>query len=257
MTYLGRGRSHLTFHDYTVTKEVPDLWEPLYMRSFPKVFTSVISTHRAPPYSFTMPFGRAAEPRDLAPAFMDAVQRLRELWEVPWGGQDEDWRLRLRAHLFRVVSVNHLDVSLVAVDRIITWLPDVTIPVCIHGDPTLANCVFDSRKRGWYWIDPLTRSYVPGDPHVDLGKLYQSCLGYEYVLCDRIWPDQHDFMETLTHVLGLKVDVGLLWCAIHIIRLIPYQEQRHQSIFEGMFHTVWEKIAKMNDIREDGHASRL
>lgn len=178
---------------------------------------------------------------DLYVALPNAAPRLKNLWQRHWEDQSYDWRLRLRAHIFRVITTHRLNVSMVTLDNVIRMLPEVEHPVMIHGDATLANCVYDPHKQGWFWIDPLTRPYIPGDPHVDLGKLFQSCFSYESIITDQLDLPRYqtELMLELTQLLKLDLKPALLWCIIHLVRLIPYQEERHRSIFEQQIKDVW------------------
>jgi hypothetical protein len=155
------------------------------------------------------------------------------------------WRDLLIAHLRVVYPSGSL------IERVRYALPIVGAEdgVMIHGDATVANIVrvrsfhdvFDSRLR---WIDPMTRPYVPGSPHVDLGKAYQSCWGYERVTRLATGP----FFDTITAArvrtaFGLTTEAdhlaGDLWCAIHLARLLRYHnwkiEQKFREVLEDHY----------------------
>lgn len=237
---FGRGKSKVLFFGNTVQKLVTDQWEPMYMGSLPDIFVSVVGRDEK---SFTMLRGIPGEPRNRREALLDAAPRLRYLWHRPWDTQDVDWRLRLRAHLFTVISRYHLDISMVTTDHLVRMIPDVVNPRLIHGDPTLANCVWDPRKLGWFWIDPLTRSYIPGDPHVDFGKLLQSCFGYEDILLGYANPAwDTGLMRDLATKLDLNLSRGVLWYLVHLIRLLPYQDLGVRPHFERQFKLLWSWV---------------
>ena len=239
MSPLGRGRSHLSFDQHTVTKHVTNAWEPLYMRRFPDVFVEV---HDIKHLSFTMK--RLQEPDYNEPhTLLEASSSLKLLWNTPWRGSDKDWREKLRTHLY--------DLGFVAkphIDDLIQLLPDVNEPVLIHGDPTLANLL--QGPDGYFWIDPLLRAYIPGDPHVDLGKMFQSCLGYEQVLLGNHpllvtkteITQQRKLMHDLANLHQLDYNIGLTWCVVHFIRLIPYQVEKDRDVFGSYM------IALLNEV---------
>jgi hypothetical protein len=224
---LGRGKSHLTFDTYTVTKRVANAWEPLFMRRFPEVFVEVQDVKHL---SFTM--ARLREPDYNEPhVLLEASSLLNVLWGTEWTGSDKDWREKLRVHLHGLNILGPTEV-----DELIARLPDVVNTRLIHGDPTLANLL--KGPKGYLWIDPLLRAYIPGDPHVDLGKMYQSCLGYEQVLLGNKPVVHEDLMYDLADLYALDHKLGMAWCAVHHIRLIPYQLERDRKTFENTLHSI-------------------
>jgi hypothetical protein len=129
------------------------------------------------------------------------------------------WREKLLSHLIRIrctSGVRHL------VEKDLPEAPDRQCR--IHGDATLANLLFDSQRMRWVWCDPLRRPYIPGDPLVDLGKMFQSCWGYERVLIEDATPSLDEQMaDRLANIAGLNYDDAMRWCHVHIVRLLPYQ----------------------------------
>ena len=94
----------------------------------------------------------------------------------------------------------------------------------IHGDPTLANTVWDSNNMPRL-VDPTYRPYIPCDPHVDLGKMFQSLLGWEFMLwCHGegmfIIGDSIPFnkMRSIARLLGLDYKLAMSWAVIHLLR---------------------------------------
>jgi len=233
---MGRGRSHLRFDAHTVTKKVVNAWEPLFMRRFPEVFVEVKDIKH---HEFTMV--RLNEPDYLEPrALLEASSSLKTLWNTPWRGSDKDWREKLRAHLKNLRIITDAEV-----DALISQLRDVEKPCWIHGDPTLANLLQSS--NGYHWIDPLLREYIPGDPHVDLGKMYQSCLGYEQVLLNKpsavgTLSRDPELLDDIAELYSLDRDLGLAWCAVHYLRLMPYQEEKDKTIFHTILRALLTRI---------------
>jgi hypothetical protein len=230
---LGRGHSHLSFSPFTVTKRVANAWEPLYMRRFPDVFVEVQDIKYL---SFTMRRLREPDYADVS-VLLEAARSLKTLWNTPWSGSKKEWRELLRTHLIHINVISDAQV-----DALIAKLPDVKYPVLIHGDPTLANLLQGIASNEYYWIDPLLRSYIPGDPHVDLGKMFQSCMGYEAILLGRE-PVSHDtFMHDLADRFDLDHDLGLTWCAVHFVRLIPYQLPLDKPTFSTLLQSLLTRV---------------
>lgn len=217
------------------------MWEPQYMRTHSNIFvpieeiTPLDGGTRA---RFVMP--RLCDPAvssDLEDGLINGVELLKMLWLQP-GLPKPNWRPLLHTHLHNQIEMFTLRVSHIRVDAIIGMIPDITtMPCAIHGDATLANMLHSNGR--WYFIDPLDRPYIPGDPHVDLGKMYQSCTGYEMVLSGFERPEQHtSLMIRLAEKAGLDWYVGLLWMMIHIVRLLPYQDERVRLIYEDLFRSM-------------------
>ena len=188
--------------------------------------------------SFTMPRYEQAEEEHL----LEAAQLLRIMWQEPWSWQPPGWNTGLRNHLKHQVIKFNLPLNLEWVDAAAVatnvWAGK---PAKIHGDPTLANLVVG--PDGPRWIDPLNRPYIPGDPHVDLGKLYQSCMGYEQVL-QGTWPPSINkgLMRCLADTLNLSATLGLVWCKVHFIRLLPYQYDDQRSKMIDLMGSIPETV---------------
>lgn len=239
--YLGRGHSQLTFHDTTVEKIAP--WsEASMMRLYPDVFVEVlkIETEALGTVKMTMPRLNVPVPGvDTRTGLLAGLERLRALWALPDISLNIlglNWRTRLHTHLTERVTKYHLEIPLGKVDSLVRKLPDVKQHVVVHGDPTLANIIHDVSTDRWWWIDPLIRLYIPGDPHVDLGKMFQSCWGYEEILTSKTAIPRWDasLALELTKASGLDMQIGKQWCLIHLIRLLPYQDERVRSMFETL-----------------------
>lgn len=232
---LGRG-SHgpLRFGTRYVWK-TSEAWEPMFMHQFPMIFIPVLgSTFVAPDLNdtlveFKMPrWHTATKPEVL----FTGLERLQTLWSYVTDDAKPRWRSKLLKHLLhindRLSNVFTNDWIL----KLVWGLPEPMKTITVHGDPTLANLLEDHASHDVAWIDPLHRSYVPNDPHVDLGKLFQSCYGYELVLMGETRPS---FNEKLARRLagrsGLNYETGLRWMYVHLIRLLPYQDSRVQCIY--------------------------
>lgn len=260
MGHLGRGGNSVILDGLTARKKVVGTWEPEYMQRHRDVFVQVISVSefgegRCGPIEFSMVEGQGATHEDLRDALPKAASLLKQLWQYAWPEHNPDWKRALYDHLLEVTQ--RQDLQLTKLD--LAWLVrqadhhQLKMGRCIHGDPTLANLVYDARlpHSRWRWIDPLTRPYIPGDPLVDLGKLYQSCLGYERVLAG-LEPERDDaLIESLAEQLGLCEYHGLVWTAIHLIRLIPYQREQDKPVFAHMLHDLLDELRNEKEEGDD------
>lgn len=211
------------------------------MGSFPEVFVPVIARRSTDTYTiFTMP--RYEEPvlDQLEEALLEAGALLPKLWgydDYPYNPRCNE---ELSIHLHTVAKSFFIKAA--SVDSLIGVLrkQKQRQVVCIHGDPTLANCVHG--PNGWRWIDPLIRDYILGDPHVDLGKLFQSCMGYEAVLLGQPPRPNYELMRRLADMLHLDFQLGMCWCAVHFIRLLPYQRPEDVLILSRLFERCYETL---------------
>lgn len=98
-----------------------------------------------------------------------------------------------------------------------------------HGDPTFENTMSRIGRAGYVFIDPIPATpSVPDLAVVDLGKIYQSMVGYEnmrygtenpFSLQDRI--TLQEFCKNDDEVLGMK-----FWAAVHLYRARPYMKDK-------------------------------
>lgn len=99
-------------------------------------------------------------------------------------------------------------------------------PCDAHGDPTLDNVMIDDLGE-IVLIDPIPSYH--GSPElraVDLGKLLQSAFGYELVKYQDVrWAIDIDEILDEFAQFEREVDLraALFFCAVHYLRLIPYQ----------------------------------
>lgn len=238
MSELGRGSSSIHFTDTEVIKVAPML-EAQTMMKYPGVFVAVkrLAVLREGPEGmceYVMPLASASRPEDLRAALLTGLEKLKLLWQVQrptWL-----WREELTEHIIK--QAHDFDLNSDMVMRLLESLPDPTRFATIHGDPTLANIVY--RGKSWWWIDPLDRPYIPGDPHVDLGKMFQSCLGYERVILgydDELEADTK-LMRKLAAKSCLSYSLAFAWCQVHMIRLLRYQFTKDAEICVRWLHNV-------------------
>lgn len=216
------------------------------MDAYPEVFVPILGyadlqvplqSNREAMVWYRMPRLEQPEPRHLEPALLAGLGRLSDLWRVENPTYNGYWRYHLGLHLEGRIRRYQLDVDLDFMHRTVDALPECRRPwQQIHGDATFANIVYTPGDRNihtWLWIDPLDRGFIPGDPHVDLGKMYQSCWGYEQTLYGSTNPPKFDIIlaRKLAHRAQLSYKAGYLWAIIHLIRLLPYQDDRVKAVY--------------------------
>lgn len=90
----------------------------------------------------------------------------------------------------------------------------------VHGDPTFENVM--RRGDDLVLIDPIPgRSYAPDILGVDLGKILQSCCGYEAVLAGDAVVAEPD-ISWLADFEPVDRDLAILFGLIHVCRFMPY-----------------------------------
>jgi hypothetical protein len=116
----------------------------------------------------------------------------------------------------------------------------------IHGDPTLANIML--RGEELILIDPVApRGKIPPLPEVDYGKMLQSALGWEGILC-RVpwWKSEHLIKPILIGIPDNRKAAAWFWCGVHILRLLP-RAQTRSDILPWCKEKVlycWEEMKK-------------
>lgn len=255
----GRSGNAVIVDGGSARKTVTGNWEPTFMWEHPDVFVQVIgvSEFQGPtgPVEYSMVECVPADHTEIRDALPKAASLLKRLWDQPWAAHNPRWQAPLAQRLKVICATEGVQLR----DKDVDWLVreadhhQLHTGRLIHGDATLANLVYDGRLpfERWRWIDPLTRPFVPGDPLVDLGKMYQSCLGYERVLAGLEPERDDDLIEGLAHQTNLCEFHGLVWATVHIIRLIPYQHTKDKPIFAEMLHNLFEELRD-----EDRHAER-
>lgn len=229
---FGRGNGHVKFQGEVVVKTTSESFEPVFMGMFGLAHAEILHCKTLPgdQVQFTMP--RYIWPdleRDGESVICDGLNTLGKcLWgeEPPFERQNPNWRDALTEHLLERITTQGLELSKDKVQRFIGDLPEESERRhTIHGDATLANMVYDP-VRGWIWVDPLVKPYVPWDRIVDLGKAFQTCWGYERVILGmQQFPELNErlAMDVVRRANVPYVDV-MRWCIVHVMRLLPYQE---------------------------------
>lgn len=250
MNHLGRGGHSIQFLNGRVIKTGVPHEEPLFMEAHPDVFVPVLQIYACnaahTKYEYVMPAFEQPNPQlFLSEAMMSGLDKLRMLWErqphksLSHIADKTHWRRQLLNHVGGIISQH----SVVVPDGIFqhVWrLPNPQRWVAIHGDPTYANIVRHPISQDWRWLDPLNRPYIPDDPHVDLGKLFQSCGGYESIITgeQKTVKNNTELMRHLARRAGLSLEVGLMWYVVHIVRLLPYQTTDVRRIYSKYLETV-------------------
>lgn len=135
---------------------------------------------------------------------------------------------------------------------ILTWADEVIARQYpsryIHGDPTFSNVMLRDSKRTWKeWvlIDPIPAGgKIPPHIYVDIGKILQSCLGWE----DKIDIGWDKAFKHLTKDMSLcETDTTLFWTVIHLYRILPYARSiKDQKTFDW----VIQKIEFLKNFRQ-------
>jgi len=242
---LGRSSGILLFEGDVVTKTTIETLQPVYMRQFPGVFAPVnaIAPVLTTPLQVAFEMPRLAQVSD--PLFLKSgIGVLQNLWAAPKLGYESDWRRKLRDHLLFQRQEHGLEVSEDFILKLAKFAYVAGDPCHIHGDATVSNLLYDVANSRWCWIDPISRPFIPSSRVVDVGKMLQSCWGYEAVLERRGLPAlNNDLAVELCSLSKVPYNEAMRWCAIHLIRLLPYQEPEVRSIFEGLLeHSYWETL---------------
>ncbi len=228
----GRGGNKFHFENNYVTKLTASLREAEFMKAFPLAFIPVLETQ-----PLKMPRWHDAELLEQREALTTGLKLLKKyVWTKP-ANKKPEWKLLLSQHLHGTYQLYTFAFPEKLID---VTLDSLTSDACcaIHGDPTAANILKDNivkhYPRRWRWIDPLDRPYIPNDPHVDLGKMFQSCWGYERILVDETFKGNfnYELAFELTTLTTLNYKRAWLWHIIHLIRLLPYQDRRVRRRFE-------------------------
>lgn len=162
-----------------------------------------------------------AHDREFAFRTMKYVRQLlaRHVWSIPdtVGPEYRNWRYRLSQKFHDVTG---LDIEPL-VDSL--WI-DQSQWQTIHGDPTMSNTMRRGNVGELVLIDPLRSPYIPPHWTVDMGKLLQSCIGWENII--DAW--QYDGGLAAHRLTAGMDDLTLrrswFWCMIHCMRIIPYAD---------------------------------
>lgn len=96
-----------------------------------------------------------------------------------------------------------------------------------HGDPTFDNLMF--RGEQLIIIDPIPPTpAVPDLMAVDLGKILQSLMGFEFARYGVGGPTHRDdAIEILKNIVNNEYEweAAWYWCAVHFYRAVPYMPE--------------------------------
>jgi hypothetical protein len=92
----------------------------------------------------------------------------------------------------------------------------------IHGDPTLANAMFD-RFGQVHIADPIEpKGKMPSFVSVDIGKLLQSVAGWEHVTLGASMMDADSIQRFCERLQPSHLKRGMFWLMVHALRILPY-----------------------------------
>lgn len=156
-----------------------------------------------------------------------AVVLESEIWTRP---TYRDWRFGWLTHLQSWAS-SYAPWTRAAIDAAYPEEPPYGYSL-IHGDPTLINLM----RRGSQLIltDPMPRleyrREIPNRPEVDVGKLIQSAMGWEYILSGNGLAMQESIVLNRFPKLAR---LGCLWAAIHLARVAVRAPKRGRLDIAG------------------------
>lgn len=152
-------------------------------------------------------------------------------------------------------KMSNLYVELNVPGDVIIRLNDVWLDVnwgalhaCLtHGDASFDNVMFRPSTGDLVLVDPLptliTGPAIPDLRCVDVGKVLQSCVGWEAV---RYANTTERFEVKPTYVRSLLHDVddnewtaSVFWCAVHLLRTLPYVDSAYRG---GILELVRESL---------------
>jgi hypothetical protein len=178
------------------------------------------------------------------------------IWCRPLPWQNTGWRQLLAAWYAREIGSHFTDPMMVA--KLLEKLYPVgtRYPQCmIHGDPTVANLGYDDVDN-MILLDPLPpKGKMPGFATVDIGKLMQSYIGWEYVLLGQKPPDIHNYRtaKMLRGFSRLEVDRVLFWLYVHLVRILPYVKPQSAVIREWVVMHMGRLGAELMPVLEEGY----
>lgn len=247
---LGRGNNQFIFTQEKVIKLSASKEEAEFMKTHDDVFVPVLATNPLTMYRWEEHTGEETKR-----ALFVGLKLLRLLWHQD-GKTNPEWHHLLRHHLQdlyyrhrqRLVYPKWQIDELVM--RVKFGYDNGVKSRVIHGDPTAANLLrapMSMRKPrynyDYRWIDPLHRPYIPGDAHVDLGKMFQSCWGYEDILRGSTTATFDKVLaKDLAAEVGMNFNLAYDWATIHLMRLLPYQEERVHNIFCDVLNEIFEEL---------------
>jgi hypothetical protein len=237
---LGRGNNKFVFTQSKVIKLTASEHEAKFMQTHTKVCVPV---HSIDPLTMERWYDiDQYKPRVPLTYGVDLLHK--HLWTI--NASPCHWHDALHQHMHGIFGKYTFKFPFWSLEDVIHDLHrEVKAPYClIHGDATAANLVHAPlvmrRDFRYRWIDPLNRSYIPGDPHVDLGKMFQSCWGYERILLgdDKDIKFNEQLARDLCKHVNLSFDLAWKWHIIHLFRLLPYQDSRVSLIFQEILNDI-------------------
>lgn len=158
-----------------------------------------------------------------------ADEMYRRLRDHVWSSGGDLVPFSAEAHVDKLYSIAGTNLALLELVEgpmleaysLIDWLS--LRPAVTHGDPTFDNTML-ARDGGLVFIDPLPSSgAVPDLECVDVGKILQSAVGYEWVRFARKSLHPAAMMHLRRRVNNENEwTASLYWCAVHLLRAIPY-----------------------------------
>lgn len=136
------------------------------------------------------------------------------------------------------------DMPATTLDSIVQKIEWDRLRQCLtHGDPTFENVMFRETSYGGDLVlaDPIPASpAVPDLRAVDLGKMLQSALGWEYVRYRGRWPKlRAGTMDVLRYAEDKNEwRAAAFWAAIHILRAFPYVTDDVRAKLKELFHAA-------------------
>lgn len=206
------------------------------MCAFPRVFIPVL-LHTEECYVMARGFAiPLSEKRD---ALKAGFRLLRDHLWTEKGCKHSGWETALIDRIGDVCK--NVDVPKTVSDPLVPIIKEIfrktDESVCIHGDPTFENLVTDKNGVGALkWIDPIHRRYIPCHRAVDVGKAFQSCWAFEEVSQGVTNDPQfdRDLAKDICDIANVDFDLARAWCIVHIIRFLPYVDQRMRDIYIGV-----------------------
>lgn len=143
----------------------------------------------------------------------------RSYWKhPPYSAWDPEQTLALMMHLSIYLDLEILEAWAVLHSEVTATAGNLT--ACLtHGDPTLEN-VMQRPGDCQVLIDPIpARAAVPDLLSVDLGKILQSCAGYDDIV--RKQPVR-DFDDSFLDCFPIDRTAARYWAVVHYARAMPY-----------------------------------
>ena len=218
-----------------------------------KIFPEVYSLT---PNSYTMETLNEIdwENADTVEIMTELKRKLSEnLWGIPHKMTlSKSWHLTLSRYIDEKLTESAVSSKLqTRVARLVAKLQFLVddLMVCeIHGDPTLDNCMLkvgdDAGQHELRVVDPIPfeSSAMPPLRVVDLGKMLQSCLGYEWLIekfSRNVARDQAALEAVVLDGLNSAERVAAsIFAVIHIVRLLPYQFKRKEVFIRNLEEAV-------------------